>query len=192
MASNNNRSSKSANNKSANNKTKSSTSNDMLLLLLILLICGVFVGLYYMRKRQNQREGFENDSDVDNTDNDETLSSKSKNSTKNNKAVKSSGSLEPQSGECVIALFYADWCPHCQHFKPEFKKAMSKLNGKMNNKNKTMRFEMVDCDADKNIAKKYDVSGFPTVKILNDDATTDEYSGDRTYEGLRKYLVSDD
>jgi hypothetical protein len=28
------------------------------------------------------------------------------------------------------------------------------------------------------------------VKILNDDGTQIEYGGERTYEGLRKYLVS--
>ena len=173
MASNNNRS---TSNKSKNGTSRSGSSNDMLLLLLILLLVGVFVALYYIKTRRNDGfEGFETDTP------------KSKKS-----ASSDNSSLEPESGECVIALFYADWCPHCQHFKPEFKKAMVKLNGKMNNKNKTMRFEMVDCDADKNIAKKYDVSGFPTVKILNDDNTVDEYNGDRTFDGLRKYLVSDD
>jgi thioredoxin-like negative regulator of GroEL len=69
---------------------------------------------------------------------------------------------------------------------------MSDLNGKIGKDGKKMRLEMVDCDANKDISRQYDVSGYPTVKILGDDGTQVEYGGDRTYEGLRKYLVSDD
>lgn len=91
------------------------------------------------------------------------------------------------SNETVIALFYADWCPHCVSFKPDYKKAMSTLNGKKY-KGKDMRFEMVDCDKYKSLSKKYDVSGFPTVKILNSDGSNAEYSGERTYDGLTGYF----
>ena len=100
--------------------------------------------------------------------------------------------LTPAKGECVVALFYADWCPHCVNFKPHFKKAMSELNGQPRKDGKKMRLEMVDCDANKEISKQYDVSGYPTVKLIKDDGTQVEYGGERTYEGLRKYLVSDD
>ena len=95
--------------------------------------------------------------------------------------------LKVLSGEKVVALFYADWCPHCVDFKPHYKKAMSELSGKKN-KGKTLRFVMVDCDKYKSLASENDVSGFPTVKILNDDKTSDEYSGDRSYEGLTSYF----
>ena len=67
---------------------------------------------------------------------------------------------------------------------------MNELNGKAY-KGKKMRLVKVDCDKYKELAKKYDVAGYPTVKILNDDGTNVEYDGDRTYEGLRKYLVTD-
>jgi thiol-disulfide isomerase/thioredoxin len=91
------------------------------------------------------------------------------------------------SQETVIALFYADWCPHCVSFKPDYKKAMTKLNGKKY-KGKDMRFEMVDCDKHKSLSKKYDVNGFPTVKILNSDGSSADYEGARTYEGLTGYF----
>ena len=89
--------------------------------------------------------------------------------------------------ETIVALFYAVWCPHCVSFKPDYKKAMSNLNGKKHN-GKTLRFEMVDCDKYKSLSKQHDVSGFPTVKILNDDGTSDEYKGTRSYEGLTDYF----
>ena len=105
-------------------------------------------------------------------------------------ASSSSPNLTPASGECVVALFYADWCPHCVKFKPDYKRAMSELNNKVNKKGKKLRLEMVDCDANKTIAKKHNVAGFPTVKIFNDDGTTDDYEGERTFIGIQNYLLS--
>ena len=98
--------------------------------------------------------------------------------------------LTASKGECVVALFYADWCPHCVAFKPDFKKAMTELNNKKNQQGKKMRLEMVDCDANKDISKQYNVKGFPTVKIINDDASQTEYSGERSFESLQTYLIS--
>jgi len=109
----------------------------------------------------------------------------------NNEQFEDSGSpnLNVASGEVVVALFYADWCPHCVDFKPHYKKAMSNLNGNTY-KAKKLRFEMVDCDAHKSLSKEYGVSGFPTVKILKSNNTSDieEYSGERSYEGLSEYF----
>ena len=47
---------------------------------------------------------------------------------------------------------------------------------------------MVDCDKHKTLAKENDVSGFPTVKILNDDGSSEEYDGERSFEGLSSYF----
>jgi thiol-disulfide isomerase/thioredoxin len=143
--------------------------------LVILLV----VALYYMRKNNENFEAVD-DNDVQREMSDTLIDSTS---------VKPN--LSPAKGECVVALFYADWCPHCVNFKPHYKKAMADLNGKPGKDGKKLRLEMVDCDADKNISKKYDVSGYPTVKLIKDNGQQVEYGGERTYEGLRKYLVSD-
>jgi thiol-disulfide isomerase/thioredoxin len=155
-----------------NNNKKSNSSNssmsfssvsktDWQMLAFIALIVMVFA-VYYVSYKNN-REPFEGGSDDDEPN------------------------LNVNKGEKVVALFYADWCPHCVSFKPHYKKAMSSLGGKKH-KGKTLRFVMVDCDKNKTISKKYDVSGFPTVKILNDDKSTDEYSGERSLEGLTGYF----
>ena len=37
------------------------------------------------------------------------------------------------SKQADFMMFYADWCPHCTHAKPEFKKVMDKLSsGELN------------------------------------------------------------
>jgi thiol-disulfide isomerase/thioredoxin len=169
-----------ANNKANNNKvlggSKMPKANWALMLGIGLLVI-VVIALYHM-KRSN--EGFDSGS----------ISRKQSDALITGTDIKRR--LNPGKGECVVALFYADWCPHCKHFKPHFQRAMTELNGKTGKDGKKMRLEMVDCDANKDISREYDVSGYPTVKILGDDGTQVEYGGDRTYEGLRKYLVSDD
>jgi thiol-disulfide isomerase/thioredoxin len=159
MPSNNNR--KSMTNKTSNTIGSSNTNWAMLSFVSLAII--LFVAYYFAyknnRETETKAEAFENDKP----------------------------DLKVSSGEKVVALFYADWCPHCVDFKPHYKKAMSKLNGKKN-KGKTLRFVMVDCDKYKSLASENDVGGFPTVKILNDDKTSDEYSGDRSYEGLTSYF----
>ena len=148
---------------------------------VVVLLLAVVVALFYMRKNTSESFTAVNNNNVQRQMSDKLITSTS---------IKPN--LTPANGECVVALFYADWCPHCQHFKPDFKKAMSSLNGQSGKDGKKLRLEMVDCDADKNISRQYDVSGYPTVKLIKDDGTNVEYGGERTYEGLRKYLVSDD
>jgi thiol-disulfide isomerase/thioredoxin len=177
MANNNKSSNKS------NNSSKGGSKPNWTLLIGIGLLVAVIIALYHM-KRSN--EGFVSSKGGKNNN------IPMKESNKLISGTSFASKLNPSNGECVVALFYADWCPHCQTFKPHFKKAMTELNGKTGKDGKKMRLEMVDCDANKDIAKKYDVSGYPTVKILGDDGTQTEYGGERTYEGLRKYLVSDD
>ena len=177
MPSNNNKNSKN------NNSSKKISEMNWAPVIGVALLIVVVIALYYMKSRN---DGFVSSNGGKN--NNIPMKQSDKLITDTN----ISGKLNPSKGECVVALFYADWCPHCQHFKPHFKQAMSELNGKPGKDGKKLRLEMVDCDADKEIAGKYDVSGYPTVKILGDDGTQVEYGGDRTYEGLRKYLVSDD
>ena len=180
MAANNNTRRSSTRTSSRNNNTTSSSSlvnnNTLMWICLLVVIILVIVALYYMQKKR--AEGFENNMN---------------NKKNNNKISKNTGSsnIKPAQGECVVALFYADWCGHCQSFKPEFEKAMEKLNGQTDNKGNKLRLIKLDCDVEKALAKEYDVSGYPTVKILYDDGTVSEYGGERSYEGLRKYLVSD-
>ena len=147
------------NRKSNSNSTSSISKQNWSMLAFIALVVMVFA-VYYVTYSSNRESFVGEDSN-------------------------SKPDLNVSSNETLVALFYADWCPHCVAFKPDYKKAMSNLNGNKY-KGKTLRFVMVDCDKNKTIAKENNVSGFPTVKILNDDKTSSEYSGERSYEGMMK------
>ena len=63
-----------------------------------------------------------------------------------------------KSGDFLIVEFYAPWCGHCKSLAPEWQKAAKELNG-------IARVAAVDCDAHKELASKYDVKGFPSIKV---------------------------
>ena len=102
-----------------------------------------------------------------------------------------SPNLTPASDECIVALFYADWCPHCVNFKPIFQKAKDTMTNKpctaANLKGKKLRFEMVDCEAYPALAKQYSVSGYPTVKLITGESTN-EYSKGRDLDSMNNYF----
>ena len=57
--------------------------------------------------------------------------------------------------DCVIRMFYVDWCGHCKNAKPKFKTFMEQ-NNNTNVNGTTVVVEMVDCeknDANKQLAK---------------------------------------
>jgi thiol-disulfide isomerase/thioredoxin len=159
---------------------------------VLVLLFALVIALYHMRK-SNSKEGFETDDDNSNV-NSNVNSNSNSNRKMSEKFIDTSikPNLTPATGEYVVALFYADWCPHCQHFKPDFMKAMKLMNGTVGKNGKKLRLEMVDCEVHKELGREYDVSGYPTVKLIKDDGTQVEYSGERNFEGLRKFLVSDD
>ena len=99
--------------------------------------------------------------------------------------------LTPNPSECVVALFYADWCPHCVHFKPIFQKAKEMMEQQSCTapelKGKTLRFERVDCEAYPALAKQYSINGYPTVKLITTDRVF-EYDRGRDLDSMNNYF----
>ena len=79
-----------------------------------------------------------------------------------------------------ISLFYAVWCGHCEKYL-DSKVFMTtyddlKKSGKYDN----VVFVQYDYDKNKEMAKKYNVGGFPTIiAISSDGKLVDEFNGDR-------------
>jgi len=73
----------------------------------------------------------------------------------------------------ALVEFYAPWCGHCKAFASEYKKAATALKG-------IFSICAVDATANNEIASKYGVKGYPTIKMFLPDGTTKDYDGDRT------------
>jgi protein disulfide-isomerase A6 len=95
---------------------------------------------------------------------------------------------EVVDGENVsIVKFYAPWCGHCKSMSVDYRKAARQLSGVVN-------FVAVDTTAEGNheLASKYGVTGFPTIKIFADKGEHRvDYNGERTQKGLVDGLLKE-
>ena len=75
-----------------------------------------------------------------------------------------------------ILFFSAQWCPHCQKAKPEWENFKGEYEGKVIN-GYTLVFTDYDCTEEtpenEAIMKKYNIEGFPTVKLIKDNQIID-------------------
>ena len=70
----------------------------------------------------------------------------------------------PNQEVVTLYFFGVEWCPHCKHAKPEWD-AFVKENEGNTFIGKKVNFVSVDCDKDSSLADKYDVTGYPTIKL---------------------------
>ena len=75
--------------------------------------------------------------------------------------------------EHMLVMFYAPWCGHCKKFKPELEKAAAVL------RKENLIVAKVDATAEKKLAEKYKVRGYPTVKFFKKGVPMD-YTAGRT------------
>ncbi|CAM9993905.1 unnamed protein product, partial [Choristocarpus tenellus] len=69
--------------------------------------------------------------------------------------------------------FYAPWCGHCKNLKGDWEKAASALKG-------VVGVAAVDATVAKGLASKYQIKGFPTIKVFGaDKRNPTDYNGNR-------------
>lgn len=82
------------------------------------------------------------------------------------------------SDEVWIVEFFAPWCGHCQQLVPEYQKAANALKG-------VVKVGAVNADEHNSIGGRYEVRGFPTIKIFGANKNKPEdYNGQRTAQSL--------
>lgn len=83
----------------------------------------------------------------------------------------------------IFVDFYAPWCGHCKRLSPELDKAAPMLSGLK----KPVVIAKIDADKYRRIGNKYDIDGFPTLKMFMNGVPTD-YNGPRKADLLVRYL----
>jgi len=84
-----------------------------------------------------------------------------------------------QSPDIWMIEFYAPWCGHCKKLEPEWKAAAHKLKG-------IVKFGKVNADeaSNKDLASRFSVNGFPTIKYFKHGKKSDGKA--KTYTGARE------
>jgi protein disulfide isomerase len=83
--------------------------------------------------------------------------------------------------ELVLVEFYAPWCGHCKKLAPEWEKAASEVKGQA-------VLAKVDATVETKMAEKYEIQGYPTIKVFREGQLAGDYSGGRTAEAIVSYV----
>jgi thiol-disulfide isomerase/thioredoxin len=85
-----------------------------------------------------------------------------------------------------LFLFKVDWCPHCKSAKPIFDEIEKEQKGKPIN-GYTVTFTTVDCEAEPDMADKFKIEGYPTIKLVKDGQVI-EYDAKPEKDKINEFL----
>jgi Thioredoxin len=83
-----------------------------------------------------------------------------------------------------FVMYGVDWCPHCQHAKPEF----SALGSTKTIGGKTVVCRIVNPEKDGPVTCGGKVDGYPTIRLCRAGSLVSEYSGPRKTAGFLQFL----
>jgi thiol-disulfide isomerase/thioredoxin len=87
---------------------------------------------------------------------------------------------------CELFYFYTSWCPYCKKSIVEWNKFKAEWDHKTLN-GYVLQFQEIDCDVNESTANKYNVTNYPTIKLIKDDVVID-FDAKPTVDSLTRFL----
>ena len=88
-----------------------------------------------------------------------------------------------ESDKPTFVAFVTSWCGYCKKLKPEWDKFQKEYTG-------SVQVISIDCDEHKDLAKKYEIGGYPTIKYFSKGLKNkgEDYTGGRTSSEFINFL----
>ena len=86
--------------------------------------------------------------------------------------------------KAALVEFYAPWCGHCKELTPKYEQLAQVFSG-----DKNVLIAKVDATEEPDLASKYDISGFPTIKFFPaGSAEAESYDQAREVDAMVSYI----
>lgn len=89
-----------------------------------------------------------------------------------------------EENDNVMVEFYAPWCGHCKAFEPDYVKIAAILKDHKQN----VVCAKVDAPEEQDLIEKYDIQGFPTLKLFRKGKQPELYQGFRSVDTLVEWI----
>ena len=91
-----------------------------------------------------------------------------------------------KTNSAELFFFYTDWCPLSKKAEPEWNAFKESTNGSFNGV--SISFREIDCDKETDIADKFNINGYPTIKLIYNDKIY-EYDAKPDQQMLNTFLT---
>ena len=147
-------------------------------IFIILIIIAVIIIIFNVFFKSTHNESFKSRSIIENYSNNV-----------NSNEITSSNDLKTLNGEVLFVKFYAPWCGHCQNLEPKWSALENKYGNQLIN-NKRVKILSANCDKYEKIGEKYNINGYPTIKLIKNENEVIDYEDKRELEDLQKFLIN--
>ena len=92
--------------------------------------------------------------------------------------------------QATFTMYYMNGCPHCESILPEYRNFVA--SGQVNNNGKKTTIRMLE-QGDPSAAPELEantVKGFPTFVLSTVDGKNIEYSGERSVEAMKEFIMT--